>query len=163
VFVHHFVMHEFCYCEALKVFKIIYEKNCEKGVKGFDLKRFEKLFKKDMKKRKKRNQIPNPFPLSLSPTTQPTAGPAIFQAQQTPPAHLIPFLLFFFPRGPDWFARPVSLPCGPTPSPSLTAADRWDPPVSSFLNLRPLPSSAMAGHTASSPASRASSPSRCCA
>jgi hypothetical protein len=29
--------------EALKVFKIIYEKSCEKGVKGFDLKKFSKV------------------------------------------------------------------------------------------------------------------------
>jgi hypothetical protein len=43
VFVHHFGMHEFCCCEALKVFKIIYEKKREKGVKGFDLKRFSKV------------------------------------------------------------------------------------------------------------------------
>jgi hypothetical protein len=42
VFVHHFGMHEFCCCEALKVFKIIYKK-LQNGVKGFDLKGFSKV------------------------------------------------------------------------------------------------------------------------
>jgi hypothetical protein len=34
VFEHHVEMHEFCCCVVLKVFKIICEKGCEKGVKG---------------------------------------------------------------------------------------------------------------------------------
>jgi hypothetical protein len=29
------------------------KKNCEEGVKGFDLKRFENLFEKDLKKKEK--------------------------------------------------------------------------------------------------------------
>jgi hypothetical protein len=102
-------MHEFCYCEALKVFKIIYEKNCEKGVKGFDLKRFEKLFKKDMKKKKKKKPNPKPFPsfpISHYPThRRPShlSGPADTAG---PPHPLPPFLFSPRPR----LVRPARLP-----------------------------------------------------
>jgi hypothetical protein len=78
-------MHEFCCCEALKVFKIIYEK-VVKRCKRFNLKGFEKLFKKDLKKKKKKGK-PKPLPHPA----RPNSSFFFFQsAHQTHPAQLNP-------------------------------------------------------------------------
>jgi hypothetical protein len=72
-------MHEFCCCEALKVFKIIYEKVVKRR-KRFSLKGFENLFKKDLKKKENPNPFPirpDPTPLSFFPVGPPNSpGPA---------------------------------------------------------------------------------------
>jgi hypothetical protein len=94
------------------------KKNCEEGVKGFDLKRFENLFEKDLKKKRKINPNPNPFPIRPKATLSPfpsSRGPASFPTHQSPSAHL--------------------------PSPSLPTDDGWSPPVRPSFNLQPPQSS----------------------
>jgi hypothetical protein len=60
MFVHHFGMHEFCCCEALKVFKITVKKVCENFakicVKSLILKRGLKSCLKGFEKKEKKNQ-----------------------------------------------------------------------------------------------------------
>jgi hypothetical protein len=79
-------MHEFCCCEALKVFKVIYEKKCEKGVKRFDLKRFENLSEKDLKKKKnKPKPKPHPHPAQGHPLSFPfLPRPSVFSGPSIP-------------------------------------------------------------------------------
>jgi hypothetical protein len=133
-------MHEFCCCEALKVFKIIYKK-IVKRCKRFDLRRFENLFEK------KKNQT-----LSFSPSFQPS-----------PAAHSPPSFSYFFHRWPTSLHPFLSFSCAarfpfrPTrPSPAsslpLSLTDKRAPPVSFTTYLRPPPSFSMAAPRRPSPA-----------
>jgi hypothetical protein len=137
-------MHEFCCCEALKVFKIFYGKNCENGVERGWLKKVLKSCLKGFEKKEEKNKL-NPFPFPFRPTTHLSSLP--------------PF--FLFPRAarfPFRSTRPST--ASSLPLLSLPITDRWDPRVRCVPNLQPTapPSLAPASHRTPAPLPRFRAP-----